>query len=261
MSQSENMIQASNTKAYFASTVLRNYTEFTLMRAEAIALLKYQPYFAQRNILDIGIGTGRTTIYLAPLAKTYVGIDFSPTFIDYINKTMPRVTAKLGDMRDLGEYESEQFDFVMGSFNVLDVATHDDRVKTLGEVSRVLKPGGLFIFSSHNRAVASMGSGPQLERSKDPARAALRFFRWTRRVKNYRNWQKHWVIADDYAIITDAGHDFSTLHYYINHDTQRQQLAANGFSTLDVFDIDGDQVATGEVDTKSPYLTYVAQKL
>lgn len=260
MAQSENMVQASNQKTYFSSSVLHSYREFRLMRAEALALLKYQPYFADKNILDIGIGTGRTTVYLAPMAKEYVGIDFSPTFIDFVNKTMPHVTAKLGDMRDLGDYKSERFDFVLGSFNVLDVVTHEDRIKTLGEVHRVLKPGGLFIFSSHNYALASMGSGPTLERSIDPARAAVRFVRWARRVRNYRNWKKHWVITADYAIITDPGHDFAALHYYINHDTQRRQLAASGFSTLDVFDIDGDPLAPGDVDTKSPYVTYVAQK-
>lgn len=260
MAQSENMVQASNTETYFSSNVLRSYTTFTLMRAEALALLKYQPYFAQKSILDIGIGTGRTTVYLAPMAKEYVGIDFSPTFIDFVNKTMPQVKANLGDMRDLRDYKPEQFDFVMGSFNVLDVVTHEDRIKTLGEVHRVLKPGGLFIFSSHNRAVASMGSGPKLERSMDPARAALRFVRWTRRVRNYRKWKKHWVVTANYAIITDAGHDFSALHYYINQDTQRQQLAGEGFATLDVFDIDGGPLAPGDIDTKSPYVTYVAQK-
>lgn len=231
------------------------------MRAEALVLLEYQPFFAQKRVLDIGIGTGRTTVYLAPLADEYVGIDFSPIFVDFVNKTMPQYCAQLGDMRDLSKYHSGQFDFVMGSFNVLDVVDHEDRMRTLAEVRRVLKPGGLFVFSSHNRAVDSMGDGPKLERSKDPARQALRFLRWVRRLRNYRHWQKHWVITDSYAIVTDAGHDFSTLHYYVDHDTQRRQLTANGFLTLDVRDIDGSPLGPGALDTTSPYLTYVAQKL
>ena len=243
MTQTENMVQESNRKTYFSSSVLRSYTAYHLQRAEALALLKYQPHFYQKSVLDIGIGTGRTTVYLAPLAEQYVGIDFSPTFIEYVNKTMPQFRAELGDMRDLGQYESGQFDFVMGSFNVLDVVTHEDRLKALAEIGRVLRPGGLFIFSSHNRAVESMGNSPKLERSKDPARQALRFYRWMRRVRNYRQWKKHWVFADDYTIITDVGHEFAALHYYVDQDTQRRQLEANGFSPLEVLGIDGDPLA------------------
>jgi SAM-dependent methyltransferase len=261
MTQSENMVQVSNRKTYFSSSVLRNYKGYTLTRTEALVLLKYQPYFAQKSVLDIGIGTGRTTVYLEPLAQDYVGIDFSPTFIDFVNNAMPNVCAKLGDMRDLGDFDSEHFDFVMGSFNVLDVVTHDDRLKTISEVRRVLKPGGLFIFSSHNRSSESMGSRPKLELAKDPARLVLRFFRWTRRLRNYRQWKKHWVLTKEFAIITDAGHDFAALHYYVDQATQRRQLAASGFSTLEVYDSDGNTLGPHDVDTKSPFLTYVAQRL
>lgn len=260
MGQSENMVRISNQNAYFCPNVLGVYTADTLMRAEALALLKYQPYFAQKRVLDIGIGAGRTTIYLAPLATEYVGIDFSPTFIDHVNRTMPHVSAKLGDIRDLSDFDSAHFDFVMASFNVIDFVSHDDRLKALNDVCRVLKPGGVFVFASHNRSFELIGAAPKLETSKNPARQLLRFMRWIRRVRNYRKLREHWASTDEYSIVADIGNDFSTLHYYIDQGTQRQQLAKSGFSTLEVFDIFGDPVAPGVPERKSAYLTYVAQK-
>src|SRR5882757_852620 len=102
MGLSENAVEALSERAYSAAGVVDSWTRYDLMRTEALVLLKYQPFFADKNVLDIGIGAGRTTVYLAPLAKRYVGIDFSSPLIDFVNKTMPQVRAQLGDMRDLG---------------------------------------------------------------------------------------------------------------------------------------------------------------
>ena len=260
MSQSENMVQVSNEHGYFSSRVLKSYTSHMLMRTEAIALLKYQPAFADRDVLDIGIGSGRTTIYLAPLAKRYVGIDYSPTFVDHTQKTMPQVRTQLGDMRDLNGFGAEEFDFVMASYNVIDCVSHEDRLKTLSEVYRVLKPGGIFLFSSHNRAYESTGKGPKLELSIDPFRQAKRAARWLIRLRNHAKWKKQHVFTDTYAIVTDEAFDFSALHYYITQKYQRRQLEESNFTTLEVFDIVGNLLAPQAVDTQSPWLMYVAQK-
>jgi SAM-dependent methyltransferase len=260
MGPSENMVQVSNQRNYFAPSVLRGYTTYNLMRAEAMVLLKYQPCFAHKKILDIGIGCGRTTIYLEPLAEKYVGIDFSPTFVDFVNTAMPSVDARLCDMRDLGEFNAESFDFVLASFNVIDFVTHQDRLKTLVEVRRVLKPGGIFVFSSHNRAWELTGSRPHLELNRDPVRQARIILRWGRRLINYLKWKRHWVFAEDHAIVGDVGNDFSTLHYYVDQQASRRQLEECGFSILEVCDIDGRPLDEEDVDAKSPFLTYVVKK-
>lgn len=254
------MVQASNRKRYFSSKVLPEYTTYNLMRAEARVLLKYQPYFFQKDVLDIGIGAGRTAVYLAPLARKYVGIDFSPMFIEFVNSTMPAVSAMLADMRDLSDFENGQFDFVMASFNVIDFVTHRDRLVALAEVNRVLKPGGIFIFSSHNRAFEATGRRPTLERTKDPVRQVVRVQRWIWRTVNYLKLKKHCESNSEYEIVTDIGNDFSTLHYYIDQDSQRQQLFENGYSVVEVCDINGNPLEAGEVDRKSPFLTYVVRK-
>jgi len=131
MSQSDDVVQESNEHRYFSPSVLKSYTADVLMRTEALVLLKYQPAFADKDVLDIGIGSGRTTIYLAPLAKRYIGIDYSPAFVHHTHETLPQVQTQLGDMRDLKGFGAEEFDFVMASYNVIDCVAHDDRMKTL----------------------------------------------------------------------------------------------------------------------------------
>ncbi len=254
------MVEVSNRRNYFSNRILRDYAKDTLMRAEALALLKYQPYFARKKVLDIGIGAGRTTVYLAPLAEQYVGIDFSPTFVDSVSTGMPSVDARLCDMRDLGEFNSASFDFVMASFNVIDFVAPPDRIKVLREVRRVLKAGGIFLFSSHNRAWKFTGHRPRLDFSPNPLRQARITVRWARQLFNYSKLKKYWVQADDYAIVSDVGNNFSTLHYYIDQQSARLQLEESGFSVLEVSDIDGNPLSSDDLDTRSAFLTYVVRK-
>lgn len=260
MNQPENLVQVSNRQAYFSPRVLRSYSKPGLMCDEAAVLLKYQPFFAGQDVLDIGIGAGRTTAFLEPLARTYVGIDFSPVFIEFVNSAMPAVRAKLCDMRDLGEFGTATFDFAMASFNVIDFVNHQDRIKTLAEVRRVLRPSGLFVFSSHNRLYKFAGRRPTLEVVKDPVRQVRQIARWVGRMRNYLRWKKHWIRTAEYDIISDIGNDYSTLHYYIDQYGQRRQLQEAGFEVVDVYGTSGTPVESGDPDPDSGYLTYVVRK-
>ncbi|OBF32950.1 hypothetical protein A5724_20150 [Mycobacterium sp. ACS1612] len=260
MSKSENMIQTLSKRAYFSRGALKSYNKYELMRTEVMVLLKYQPFIVGKDVLDIAIGAGRTTVYLAPLAKRYVGTDFSPTFVDFVKKTMPQVKAQLGDMRDLREFRPGEFDFVMISYNGIDEVPPEDRIKVLAEVHRVLKVGGLFVFSSHNRTYEGAVRGPKLELSPDPFRQAARLLRWLRGLVNHSKWKKYQIFTEDYAIINDAAQNYLNLHYYIDQISQRRQLESSNFTVIDVYDITGNELASTDLDTKSPWLYYVATK-
>jgi ubiquinone/menaquinone biosynthesis C-methylase UbiE len=57
-----------------------------------------------------------------------------------------RITYKIGDSRDLSEYEDASFDIVltMFLFNYLNI---EDISKVMKEIFRMLKPGGKFIMA------------------------------------------------------------------------------------------------------------------
>ena len=103
------------------------------------------------RLLDIGIGAGRTTAYLAPKVGHYVGVDYSHGLVKAPQQLYPEAEILWCDARDMSQFEDGSFDFVNFSFNGLDSLDHDGRLQVLAEVRRVLKPGGHWMFSSHNR--------------------------------------------------------------------------------------------------------------
>jgi len=118
------------------------------------------------DILDLGIGAGRTTPALAAGARRYVGLDYVPAMIEAAGRLHPDEEFVVGDASDLSSFADGSFDAVVFSFNGLDcLPTVEGRVRCIAECRRVLRPGGVFIMSSHNpravlgRAVVA-GSGP-----------------------------------------------------------------------------------------------------
>lgn len=108
------------------------------------------------KILDIGCGAGRTTINLYKLGyKNIIGVDLSTNLIEYaqnyVKKNNLDIDFKNGDATNL-EYEDNTFDVVIFSYNGMQcIPGKKNRDNVLKEVYRVLKPGGLYIFTAHNR--------------------------------------------------------------------------------------------------------------
>ena len=102
-------------------------------------------------ILDLGVGGGRTTPYLSAIATLYVGVDYSEEMILACRSKFPQLEFKLADAADLSQFTDASFDAVIFSFNGLDcLAPYGKRENCLRECHRVLKRGGVCIFSTHN---------------------------------------------------------------------------------------------------------------
>lgn len=250
---------AHNTRVYHASGVDRRYRSESLTVIEVKALLKYQPDFAGRDVLDVGVGTGRTTRYLMPLARRYEGIDYSPVMVERARALLPAASLRHADMRDLSCFESASFDFVFGPNNVLDAVSHDDRIRTLFEWRRVLRDGGLLMFASHNRRYRHAMQGPRLGFSRNPARQAEMLMRLARGVVNHQRVKNLRQVEPDHALLNDEGHDFAILHYYVDPRLQAEQLRSAGFRPVDVFDHTGNVLEPGDPGADSPWLMYVAR--
>ena len=250
-----------NLRVYHSAGIHQWYpSDAALDRAETMALLKYQPAFAGRDVLDIGIGTGRTSRYLAPLARRYEGGDYSPQMVEYVLACLPHLSIRLTDMRDLSAFGGGTFDFVFASCNVIDAVSHGDRERTLSEVRRVLRPGGLFAFSSHNRRYFRALLGPPLQISRNPVTLAKNAAAYVRSLVNHARVGRLRRQDAEYALLNDAGHEYACLHYYIDGASQQRQLERLGFRLRDLFDASGRAVSAAGDHSASSSLLYVAER-
>jgi len=107
---------------------------------------------ARGRILEIGFGTGRNLRHYPPTVKRIEAIDADP---DLDRLSMPRIAraAIEVDFHHLDAahlpFEEARFDTVVSTFTLCSIP---DVVHALGEIRRVLKPGGQFLFLEHGRA-------------------------------------------------------------------------------------------------------------
>jgi len=107
---------------------------------------------ARGRILEIGFGTGRNLPHYPPTVKGIEAIDPDP---DLDQLSLPRIAhaAIAVDFHHLNAehlpFESERFDTVVSTFTLCSIP---DVVHALGEVRRVLTPGGQFLFLEHGRS-------------------------------------------------------------------------------------------------------------
>ena len=103
------------------------------------------------DVLDLGVGTGRTTPALRGLGGRYVGLDVADEMVRAAREAHPGGDFRTADASDLSEFPDASFDAVVFSYNGIDyIHPEPARHRCLAECRRVLRDGGVFIFSSHN---------------------------------------------------------------------------------------------------------------
>ena len=105
------------------------------------------------KILDLGCGTGRTTGILHTAGHDVTGLDISFSMIRTAIRECPGTTFLVGDAGSLS-FREKQFDVILFSNKGIDcIYPYEKRLEALREIERILKPGGLFIFSAHNHCL------------------------------------------------------------------------------------------------------------
>jgi SAM-dependent methyltransferase len=248
-----------NDRLWARADLLKTYASRSLHPAEAIALVRYREELTGR-VIDLGCGGGRLTGYLGTLAQHTTGMDLSPVMLDYCRRRYPDAHFDLGDIRDLSAYADGSFDAVCAVGNLFDVLNDAERRRVLRDVGRMLRPGGLLLFSSHNLAAEAHRRRPTQLRFTDPARFALDALRLPRSMVNHlrlRPYERH---EGDHAYLNDMSHDYMALHYYIGRDGQERQIDEAGFKLLEALDSEGHHVPAGETAESSQYLHYIARR-
>jgi len=108
---------------------------------------------ARGRTLDLGCGTGRTLPLFADEART-VGLDPSPDSLRRARKRAPRIPLVRASAQAL-PFRNGAFDTVVTSLVFCSVP---DSALALGEVRRVLGPGGRLRMIEHVRARSAFGA-------------------------------------------------------------------------------------------------------
>src|SRR5262249_45263237 len=102
---------------------------------------------AQGFVLDLGCGVGRHVVYLAERGFRMAGVDISPSGIRLAQEVCSvrrfNFEGHVSDMSAL-PWRDDTFDAVL-SISAIHHHQRREIVRTLGEVRRVLKPGGLLL--------------------------------------------------------------------------------------------------------------------
>jgi SAM-dependent methyltransferase len=110
------------------------------------------------SVLDVACGAGRTTMGFARKQYRVVGIDISDLLLREALRRYPSLIFHRMDATKLA-YRDQSFDAAMFSYNGIDcIYPVSGRVEAMREVFRVIRPGGIFVFSSHN-LIGSIFSG------------------------------------------------------------------------------------------------------
>jgi ubiquinone/menaquinone biosynthesis C-methylase UbiE len=238
---------------------VREYANRQLRPVEVILLVRHREDFSGR-VIELGCGAGRVAGYLVELAEEAHGLDISEQMVSESARRYPKGNFVQGDIREMPMFEDDYFDAVFAGYNVIDVFDDEDRRASLREARRLLKPGGLYVFSTHNRAFLPNVRSPAQPRTVDPLRFTYDLMRAPQRMRRHRELRALERHERDYEIVSDGSHGFTLVHYYISPQDQFRQLEEEGFEPLSCLDLDGRTLASGETAPECSELHYVARK-
>ena len=115
---------------------------------ERPAMLRILGDVAGLSVLDVGCGAGQLTSALVDRGANVTGIDVSPGMVEIARERYgASATFEVADLSDPLNFENGQFELVVAS---LVMHYLEDWVPVLGEIRRLLTPGGALVFSTHH---------------------------------------------------------------------------------------------------------------
>ena len=127
--------------------------------------------------------------------------------------------------RGCPQFRDGEFDVVMFSFNGLDCIDPEGRLAALREISRVLKPGGVFIFSAHNTRALPQRMSLTRHFTLHPTNLLRGLRSWVQLNYIYNSPAKlKRALAAPCCTVHDGTYRFAYETYYIKPEAQLEQL-------------------------------------
>jgi len=165
------------------------------------------------RVLVLGCGGGQDAIALARRGAQVVGIDLSDEQIRFARKLAEEEGLEVpfvqGNVEELPDVDAESQDIVVSS-QTLTYVEHADRC--FAEVFRVLRPGGLLVFSVAHPLDACLGDHPpyQLEKGYWEVQHDWEWeFMEAGLKERFRSWYR--TVADWFALLQEAGFQVERL--------------------------------------------------
>jgi SAM-dependent methyltransferase len=166
-----------------------------------------------RRVLVLGCGGGQDAIALARRGAQVVGIDLSDEQIRFARELAQKegLVAPFvqGNIEELPDVDAQSQDIVVSS-HALNYVEHADRC--FAEVFRVLKPGGIFVFSVQHPMNACLRDEPPYPLAKGYWEVQ-RDWEWEYMEaglkERFRSWYR--TVADWFALLQEAGFQVERL--------------------------------------------------
>lgn len=115
----------------------------------------------EKDVLEIGVGTGRLAIRIAPCCARFTGVDVSPKTVETAKSNLSNfenATIICDDFLgvDLG---NSQFDVIYSSLTFMHIS---DKLSAMKKVSELLKEGGIFVLSIDKKQNETIDFGTRI---------------------------------------------------------------------------------------------------
>ncbi|MFB7211751.1 class I SAM-dependent methyltransferase [Streptomyces sp. NPDC056255] len=118
-----------------------------------------------RDVLELGAGHGRDTLYFACEGFTVQATDFSATGLDQLRRgalaqgTVGQVTTAVHDVRQALPLPDASVDAVFAHMLLCMALSTEEIHMLVAEIRRVLRPGGTFVYTVRHTGDAHYGTG------------------------------------------------------------------------------------------------------
>jgi ubiquinone/menaquinone biosynthesis C-methylase UbiE len=259
MGETVTSIDHSNADTYSTDRFVEDYDAYQGWndQGEMRVLMSIAPEVRGNPVLDVGVGTGRTTSLLRLLTDDYVGIDYVPEMIEHAKIAFPGSDLRVGDVLDLHEFDDGSKKLVMFSYNGLDSLDHDSRSAALANMARVTAPGGLLVYSTLNLESPHPNrkpwTPPQRPVEKGNEGALLWCFRMFRTIvqlpvhmMHRRRTNKLTRRGDGWAHAAAPGSGWRLILHFTTLARAKQEVAAAGLTLERVVSVDGVDITDND---------------